>query len=335
MKAKMAAALILGATLSFASGCSLLPQERVEEIPTLIEPPPSRVVAYPVERGLIVEEVRGLARVAPVRETQMYFKQSGRLAELNVRVGDRVTQGQVLARLETGSLERDIQLAEIDLEVAKLRLERVRSEGLPFEIRLEELSFQKSVLGLEWMRDRLEMATLRAPHDGVIQNLRAQETDLIQEYDPILVVADPGALQLQMEVRNVEQAGKLARGQEVQIELRQNRFADGVVVQVDDPPSASGSSSFGSKVVFIETNANPAELGLRLGDLVNVSIAVRKKEDALIIPRAALREFMGRSYVRVLDGDARREVDVEVGIQTPTHVEIVRGLSEGDLVIGR
>lgn len=334
MNARKAAALLFAA-VAFASGCSLLPEERVEEIPVLIEPPPSRVVTYPVERGLIVEEVRGLARVAPVRETELYFRQAGRLAELNVRVGDRVTQGQVLARLETGSLERDIQIAEINLEIAKLQLERVRSEGLPYQIRIEELNFQKDVLSLEWMKERLEMATLRAPYDGVIQNVRAQETQQIQEYQPILVVADPGALQLQMEVRNVDQASKLAQGQEVVIELRQGRTAKGYVAQVDDPPGATASSSFGTKLVFIETEESPASLGLRLGDLVNVSIAVRKKEDALIIPRAALREFMGRTYVRVLDGDARREVDVEVGIQTPTHVEILRGLSEGDQVIGR
>lgn len=334
MKAKTAAALFLTAALAFASGCSLLPEERVEEIPTLIEPPPSRVAAYPVERGLIVEEVRGLARVTPVRETELYFRQAGRIAELNVQVGQRVTEGQVLARLETGSLERDIQIAEINVAIARLKLERVRSEGLPYEVRLEELNYAKDVLSLEWMKERLEMATLRAPHDGVVQALRAKKTDQVEEYQPILVVADPAALQLQMEVRNVEQAGKLARGQEVTIELR-NRTAKGHVVQVDDPPSTSGSSTFGTKVVLIEAEESPAALGLRLGDLVNVSVAVRKKEDALIIPRAALREFMGRSYVRVLEGDSRREVDVEVGIQTATHVEILRGLSEGDLVIGR
>jgi len=335
VNANKAAACLFVAALAFASGCSLLPEERVEEIPVLIEPPPSRVVAYPVERGLIVEEVRGLARVAAVRETELYFRQAGRLAELNVRVGDRVAQGQVLARLETGSLERDIQIAEIDMEIARLQLERVRSEGLPYQIRIEELNFQKDMLSLEWMKERLEMATLRAPYDGVVQNVRAQQTQQIQEYQPIIVVADPSALQLQMEVRNVEQAGKLARGQEVEIELRQGRTAKGYVVQVDDPPGTTTTSAFGTKMVYIETEQSPASLGLRLGDLVNVSIAVRKKEDALIIPRAALREFMGRTYVRVLDGEARREVDVEVGIQTPTHVEILRGLSEGDLVIGR
>ena len=37
---------------------------------------------------------------------------------------------------------------------------------------------------------------------------------------------------------------------------------------------------------------------------------------------------MGRTYVRVMEGDARREVDVEVGIRTTTHVEILRASSK-------
>ena len=44
---------------------------------------------------------------------------------------------------------------------------------------------------------------------------------------------------------------------------------------------------------------------------------------------------MGRTYVRLLDGEARREVDVVVGIEGDRMVEIAEGLAEGDVVILR
>ena len=98
-----------GLVVAILSGCSLLPEERVDEIPTLIEPPPSRVVTYPVERMTLQEEIRGLGRVAPTLEENMYFRQSGRVARVEVQPGQTVKKGDVLVQLETGSLEHDLQ----------------------------------------------------------------------------------------------------------------------------------------------------------------------------------------------------------------------------------
>ncbi len=89
--------LLLGVLVTaFVSGCSLLPEERVDEIPTLIEPPPSRVVTYPVERMTLQEEIRGLGRVAPTLEEKMYFRQSGRVARVEVSAGAGGQKGRRL-----------------------------------------------------------------------------------------------------------------------------------------------------------------------------------------------------------------------------------------------
>ena len=74
---------------------------------------------------------------------------------------------------------------------------------------------------------------------------------------------------------------------------------------------------------------------LRLNQRMNAYVILAMRENALIIPKAGLREFRDRTYVRILDGEVRREVDVEVGIRTDTEVEILEGLSEGDQVIGK
>ena len=41
----------------------------------------------------------------------------------------------------------------------------------------------------------------------------------------------------------------------------------------------------------------------------------------------------GRNYVLVMDGDSRKEADVQTGLITDTEVEIVSGLEEGQQVI--
>lgn len=315
------------------SGCSLLPEEKVESIPTLIEPPPSRAVTYPVEKKRIVEELRGLARVAPTLETDMYFKESGRLAILNVEPGQRVADGELLAQLETGSLEHQLAQAEIDLEMARLRLSATQGAP-PIDVRLQELSVEKVELNVKSLRDRLDAATIRAPHDGVVQSVRGQVGQIINEYTTLMVVADPTAIEIRMEIRRREDVEKLARGQDALVEVSRDNFVPAQVVQITEDTQTAGSIT-STYMVHVELDDPNSLQGLRLGDLLTTRIIVREKEDALVIPRAALREFMGRRYVRLLDGDARREVDVDIGIVTPTEVEILDGISEGDLVIGQ
>jgi hypothetical protein len=53
----------------------------------------------------------------------------------------------------------------------------------------------------------------------------------------------------------------------------------------------------------------------------------------LIIPRGALRNYQGRDFVLVVDGETRREVDVQRGLATQTEVEIVKGLNEGQQIV--
>lgn len=64
-----------------------------------------------------------------------------------------------------------------------------------------------------------------------------------------------------------------------------------------------------------------------------MTIVVEQRENVIVIPRKGLRTYLGRDYVQVLNGESRKEVDVEKGLVTPTEVEIRTGLKEGQNVI--
>jgi len=70
----------------------------------------------------------------------------------------------------------------------------------------------------------------------------------------------------------------------------------------------------------------------KFGVPVQVNITVKEKPAALIVPKKALRQTGSRTYVEVLDGTLRRITNVEVGITTNDTVEIVSGLTEGQVV---
>ena len=91
MTARLISILWAIAAMSLLIGCGFLPKEDDPEAPTLPEPPKlSKSITYPVERIDIFEQVQGSSYVTPIRQTELYFKQSGRLTELNVQPQDLV-----------------------------------------------------------------------------------------------------------------------------------------------------------------------------------------------------------------------------------------------------
>jgi macrolide-specific efflux system membrane fusion protein len=72
------------------------------------------------------------------------------------------------------------------------------------------------------------------------------------------------------------------------------------------------------------------------GTQLSVAVITERKENAIVIPLAALRSITGRNYVQVVDDKGnKREVDVEIGQKTSTQVEIIKGLTPGQKVVGQ
>ena len=73
---------------------------------------------------------------------------------------------------------------------------------------------------------------------------------------------------------------------------------------------------------------------MQLGDLVNVTVVLQRKDGGLWLPPQAIRKFSGRNFVVVLKDGVQQRVDVMLGIEGNERVEILEGLNEGDVVIG-
>jgi RND family efflux transporter MFP subunit len=71
-----------------------------------------------VSRGNVTVTVGADGNLSFVKDRKLVFGISGTIAEVNVEEGDFVTQGTVLARLDTTSLELAVKTAQVDLEIA-------------------------------------------------------------------------------------------------------------------------------------------------------------------------------------------------------------------------
>jgi RND family efflux transporter MFP subunit len=80
--------------------------------------PATQIKQVPVIRGDLITKVSGSGKIAVSTDAKLSFGSAGKLAVLNVQEGDRVTKGEVLAKLDTTSLELAVRTAEVDLDTA-------------------------------------------------------------------------------------------------------------------------------------------------------------------------------------------------------------------------
>jgi HlyD family secretion protein len=90
-------------------------------------PDVSKQVAV-VKRGSLEVTVEGTGSINAAREVELSFSQGGRVAEVDVRAGQQVQKGDVLARLDTTELELKVKQAEANLESAQAQLEQLTEQ---------------------------------------------------------------------------------------------------------------------------------------------------------------------------------------------------------------
>ena len=146
--------------------------------PTAIPTPvvPSKPL-YQVERGEIVYERRFFGRISPLVTEEIAFEIDGRVLEVLVEAGADVAEGDVLARLNTASLENQLLDAEEELAIATSILESAEGKA--------RYDSQRAALGLEMAQLKLDYAIAlvgdEADASGEFQiNLLALERDLAQ-----------------------------------------------------------------------------------------------------------------------------------------------------------
>lgn len=326
--------LITTMVIVMLGGCWLLPEEEELAVPELPEPPRvSALVTYPVERGDIHDVVEGQARVSPVQETALYFRQTGRVQVLNAEVNASVEAGELLAQLEIDSIVHALRISEIDLRIAEANLARMSTSGtVPIDREIQELVVERHRIIVERHRQQVENASVRAPHSGVIRRVQIQVGDMAREFEPVIEIADPSRLELRMNVsEDAYRAVDSTMEAEVQVET--DRWEPVEILQlVHRNPRFDATLR---REEFVVHFSMPTRGEVRMLGQYPVRIYRARREDTLVIPAAALRESRGREFVRVMEDEVRREVDVLVGIRGATRVEILEGLDEGDLVIGR
>ncbi|MCT2536308.1 efflux RND transporter periplasmic adaptor subunit [Aquibacillus koreensis] len=318
------------------TGCSLLPKEEETLAPPLVEPAEIEYEIAEVTLGEVVKRVSGTANVIPANSESLFYKQSGgRLEQIFVIEGDQVEKGQVLAEVDTGDLSYEIDQMEIEHQKAELRLQQLRAQGADqYAIEIAKLDVEGLTLRLNQYRDQLANAQITSPIDGLITySADLKSGDYIEAFQPIVEVADTSNVQLIYTAMAANDLDDVKVGMPVSVTLEGDNLEGEVVQTPENVPDdvLSQDPDLYKRSILIRTIESDDTFDI--GMVAQVEIITSKKDQALYIPKNALRTGYGRNYVQVLVDQTKREKDIEPGIISDTKVEVITGLSEGDQVI--
>ena len=89
---------------------------------------PVTVESHVVERGALASEVMGTGTLEARTQTMISPKIAGRILELTVDEGDKVTAGQKLVSLDDAELQQQVAIAAANVEVAESNIDRLESD---------------------------------------------------------------------------------------------------------------------------------------------------------------------------------------------------------------
>jgi RND family efflux transporter MFP subunit len=324
--------VLVACSASSANGAQATPT--AIPLPVIAEKP-----TYEVQRGELVDGLTFTGRISPVEQQALAFGAAGRIAKIYVRSGDTVTKDQLLAELELGQDEYALRRAQANLKIAQLKLELTRlqnpstSEAGRLNIAIQEQEVELAQIALDEINVTYDGLRITSPMDGTVLSVSILEGAIAEANKPIIVVANLDDLVVSAPVGS-EDLSRLIIGMKVTVSSigKDIPAAEGKIRALPYPyGSADTESTDGSAQMALDVS--PSQLGYQVGDLANVNIVLEKRPATLWLPVQAVREFEGRYFVIVRDGQTERRVDVKVGITDDDRIEIIEGLVEGQVVV--
>ncbi len=133
-----------------------------------------------VERGNLEIVIAASGPITSAASLPLNFSSSGRLVEMNVKEGDRVKAGQVLARIESADLEAQVAQAESDLKVAQADQETVLQGPTDEDVEVAEAQLAAANSNLVSAEESLAAtrASAEASVAAALGDVESREVDL-------------------------------------------------------------------------------------------------------------------------------------------------------------
>lgn len=259
----------------------------------------------------IRNEVRLLGNTAALRHISLRAPASGRITRMNLRIGDRVTRGEVIGYV----VSREVEAARNGLAIAR-RIDH--SEAAALAAAVHRYGGGPGV-------------AIRAPDNAIVAQRIVSSGQMVADLDPLADLIDPRTIYVDAAVP-VDELAMIRPGM------------DAIVTSPLHPGIEYAARVAALAPAFNQNGAtSPARIEFtgakrisEAGAPVDVLVTTRFVPDAITVPAAALFEDPANDsyYVFVVGSHSHaHRTPVTLGIRTPSLAQVLSGVQPGQIVI--
>jgi HlyD family secretion protein len=323
--------------------------------------PPMTVELASTSRADVSQSLTVVGNLVGEQTVAVVPKTAGRLEQVFVKLGDPVSRGQRMAKIEDREIHEQVKQAEAAFEVARASI-RQREADLKFaetnltrsrelfgrqllprqtlddaearhqaavaQLELARAQLTQSQARLEELRITLANTIIASPVNGFVARRNVDPGAYVSPSAPVAEVVDISLVRL---IANV-----------VEKDLRRVEQGEPAAVDVDAFPGETFNGRVARVAPVLDPATRTAQIEIEIpnpghrlkpGMYARVNMTIEQRAKALTVPSNAVVTVEGKRGVFVARNNTAAFRPVEIGIEDGTRVEIRDGLSDGDPVV--
>ncbi len=294
---------------------------------------PVEVVNAATER--VADQVEALGTLAPNEQISIAPEVAGRIVAFHFREGQEVEAGDKLVELDPVIARAELQQAQANLSLAQDVYDRSQTlvqRGAGTQVALEQATAQLAVAraNVAAAETKLGQLTLSAPFKGVVGLRSTSVGAIIPSGEAITTLTSLDPIKVDFSIPELFlPAVRTGQSVDVRVDAFPDRRFVGEVYAIDPVVNATG------RALRLRATIANGDRTLRPGLFARVALTVAERDDAVVVPEAALvASATGQEsavYI-VSEGRAAMKV-VATGRRFDGKVEVTQGVKAGDQVV--
>ena len=291
------------------------------------------VTMYQAKKEIVKEKISIVGTITADKDVAVVSEAQGKVLSVNFKVGDRVVQNSVIAKLDDELLRANFIASEAaynklkkDLEIFEKLLKDNSTSTTQYEA--VKLQFKNAEAGYIVAKRRLNDASIKSPISGIITSKNIQTGEMVNPGMPVANVVDISHLKIKFNLSE-KNAFRIKKGEAVSVtsDVYPGAEFKGKVESISD--KGDKVHNYPVEVTLDNTREHP----LKAGMFGKVSFNNINEDSVIMIPREAIVLSVKNPQVYVVSNGVAKLRDVVVGEDSGLKIRVLSGLSEGESVV--